>query len=91
MCEDFIQTGVKVLIKRNDGRTHQAVIANINYNTCYAAVEWFEGGETKGKEVDFGSLFDLNPQLVEGGEKKNLRAEAFRKEGRKRTCMSMPR
>lgn len=58
-----IKPGLKVLIRRNDGRTHYAIIANVNRITRFVAVEWFEDDETKGKEVDFDTLISMNNHL----------------------------
>jgi hypothetical protein len=33
------------------GRIHTAVVSGINYENRSVTVEWFERGETKGKEV----------------------------------------
>ena len=33
------------------GRIHSAVVSGINLDTRSVTVEWFEKGETKGKEV----------------------------------------
>jgi kinesin family protein 2/24 len=33
------------------GRIHSAVVSGINYDSRSVTVEWFERGETKGKEV----------------------------------------
>ena len=33
------------------GRIHSAVVSGINVETKSVTVEWFERGETKGKEV----------------------------------------
>ena len=33
------------------GRVHSAVVSGINLETRSVTVEWFERGETKGKEV----------------------------------------
>nr|CAD7572909.1 unnamed protein product [Timema californicum] len=38
-------------IKEDPGRVHTAVVSGINYETHSVTVEWFERGETKGKEV----------------------------------------
>lgn len=53
---------MKVMIKRSDGRIHPAIIANFNLETHSVTVEWFENGETKGKDIDFETLCNLNPQ-----------------------------
>ena len=46
-----VRMGVSVDIKRSDGRIHSAVVSGINVETKSVTVEWFERGETKGKEV----------------------------------------
>ena len=38
-------------IQRSNGRIHSAVISGVNSEVQSVTVEWFEGGETKGKEV----------------------------------------
>ena len=43
--------GIKVDIQRSNGRIHSAVISGVNAEVQIVTVEWFEGGETKGKEV----------------------------------------
>lgn len=35
------------------GRIHSAVISGVNDDAKSVTVEWFERGETKGKEVSF--------------------------------------
>ena len=37
----------------SSGRIHSAVVSGINANTRSVTVEWFERGETKGKEVNY--------------------------------------
>lgn len=39
-------------------------MAGINYELKSATVEWFEQGETKGKEVDMIAIESLNPDVV---------------------------
>lgn len=56
--------GVAVDIERTDGRVHSATCSAINVASRTATVEWFEKGDTKGKEVDFEALFSLNPDLA---------------------------
>ncbi|KAF2368008.1 hypothetical protein FHG87_001237 [Trinorchestia longiramus] len=46
------------------GRVHSATCSAINPATRTATVEWFEKGDTKGKEVDFDAVFSLNPDLA---------------------------
>ena len=42
---------IKVDIQRSNGRIHSAFISGVNAEVQSVTVEWFEGGETKGKEV----------------------------------------
>lgn len=53
------------------GRVHSAIVSNINYEQQSATVEWYEQGETKGKEVDLCVIESLNPDviIIKSGEK----------------------
>ncbi|XP_015440199.1 PREDICTED: kinesin-like protein Klp10A [Dufourea novaeangliae] len=62
MCD--IQTGYSINIKRTDGRVHSAVVSGVNWEQRSVTVEWFERGETKGKEVEIDAILALNPELV---------------------------
>lgn len=62
-----ISAGASVDIKRTDGRIHTAVVSGINYETRSVTVEWFERGETKGKEIEIEAILSLNPDLVPKG------------------------
>ena len=42
---------LKVDIQRSNGRIHSAVVSGVNFEALSVTVEWFEAGETKGKEV----------------------------------------
>lgn len=46
------------------GRIHSAIVAAINDEMRCATVEWFEQGETKGKEVDMATISSLNPDVI---------------------------
>ncbi|XP_038025399.1 kinesin-like protein KIF2A isoform X8 [Anas platyrhynchos] len=59
-----IQIGIYVEIKRSDGRIHQAMVTSLNEDNESVTVEWFENGDTKGKEIDLESIFSLNPDLA---------------------------
>ncbi|XP_076637375.1 kinesin-like protein 10A isoform X7 [Colletes latitarsis] len=59
-----IETGYSINIKRTDGRIHSAVISGVNWEQCTVTVEWFERGETKGKEVEIDAILALNPELA---------------------------
>lgn len=60
-----LKIGINVEIQRTDGRIHSAVISGINIATKSVTVEWFERGETKGKEIEYDTLFSLNPGICE--------------------------
>lgn len=62
--QDVLHVGSSINIKRTDGRVHTAFVAGINYDLKTATVEWFENGETKGKEVDMAAIESLNPDIV---------------------------
>merc|ERR1719192_2654416 len=59
-----IKMGVNVDIKRSDGRIHSAVVSGINVDTKSVTVEWFERGETKGKEIELEQILNLNQDLA---------------------------
>lgn len=42
---------------------HSALISSINVDNESVTVEWFEKGETKGKEIEIETLLILNPEL----------------------------
>jgi len=62
-----MKIGVNVDIQRTDGRVHSAVISGINIETKSLTVEWYEKGETKGKEIEMEAITALNPQLIMPG------------------------
>eukprot|EP00092_Neocalanus_flemingeri_P032469 GFUD01035315.1.p1 GENE.GFUD01035315.1~~GFUD01035315.1.p1 ORF type:complete len:751 (+),score=173.98 GFUD01035315.1:188-2440(+) len=59
-----VRMGVNVDIKRSDGRIHSAVVSGINVDTKSVTVEWFERGETKGKEIELEQILGLNEDLA---------------------------
>ncbi|XP_061116686.1 kinesin-like protein KIF2A isoform X8 [Conger conger] len=59
-----IIVGIYVEIKRSDGRIHQAMVTSMNEENESVTVEWFENGDTKGKEIDLESIFSLNPNVA---------------------------
>ncbi|KRT78849.1 Kinesin [Oryctes borbonicus] len=60
---EILQVGTSINIRRTDGRVHSAMVASVNYEMRTATVEWFEQGETKGKEVDMAAIEALNPDV----------------------------
>merc|ERR1719402_233604 len=59
-----VRMGINVDIKRSDGRIHSAVVSGINVETKSVTVEWFERGETKGKEIELDQILGLNQDLA---------------------------
>ncbi|BFY99691.1 hypothetical protein BsWGS_02730 [Bradybaena similaris] len=59
-----MKIGVNVDIQRTDGRIHSAVISGINKDSKSVTVEWYEKGETKGKEIEMEAIITLNPHLA---------------------------
>ncbi len=57
-----IRIGVHVNVPRSDGRIQSARISDLHL-IPNVSVEWREGGEIMGKEVDLKDLFLLNPIL----------------------------
>jgi len=66
-----IKMGVNVDIKRSDGRIHSAVVSGINMETRSVTVEWFERGETKGKEIELEAILSLNQDLAPQNDNSN--------------------
>lgn len=60
-----IEVGNSVNIKRSDGRVHSAMVSKLNPAQRSVTVEWYERGETKGKEVELDMLLALNPELIQ--------------------------
>ncbi|KAI2810483.1 Kinesin-like protein kif2a [Blomia tropicalis] len=56
--------GISIKIQRTNGQVHLAEVTSVNNDTKTITVEWNEGEEIKGKEVDFEQAFHLNPALV---------------------------
>ncbi|KAL3192286.1 hypothetical protein MRX96_059254 [Rhipicephalus microplus] len=60
--DDALRPGVNVDIRRTDGRVHPAVVSAVRSRLI--TVEWFENGQTKGKDVDRQTLVALNPGIA---------------------------
>lgn len=60
-----LEPGLTVDIQRTNGVIHSASITDIDWHNQSCTVEWQEssGQEIKGKEVEFASLFQLNPHI----------------------------
>eukprot|EP00092_Neocalanus_flemingeri_P024291 GFUD01026343.1.p1 GENE.GFUD01026343.1~~GFUD01026343.1.p1 ORF type:complete len:729 (+),score=177.07 GFUD01026343.1:167-2353(+) len=59
-----VRMGVNVDIMRSDGRIHSAVVSGINVESKSVTVEWFERGETKGKEIELEQILGLNQDFA---------------------------
>ncbi|OTF73158.1 hypothetical protein BLA29_008630, partial [Euroglyphus maynei] len=55
--------GMEVKIQRTNGKIHGATVMTISYETKTVTVEWTEGEEVKGKEIDLEQIYRLNPSL----------------------------
>uniref|UniRef100_A0A915E294 Kinesin motor domain-containing protein n=1 Tax=Ditylenchus dipsaci TaxID=166011 RepID=A0A915E294_9BILA len=62
---DRLSVGMHVDIMRSDGRVHGALVTQLRHDTRVVSVEWFEKGETKGKEVDLAALMRNNQTLFQ--------------------------
>ncbi|XP_039591639.1 kinesin-like protein KIF2C isoform X1 [Polypterus senegalus] len=62
---DRIRPGLSIKISRSNGRVHAANITDVNYMKGVVMVEWAENSSNKGKEIDFGELYNLNRELFE--------------------------
>jgi kinesin family protein 2/24 len=58
-----LSVGLTVKIKRSSGLVHEASVTGIDSEKRLVSVEWYESGETKGKEVDINQLIQLNPHF----------------------------
>lgn len=58
-----LEIGSQVEIQRSDGRIHSASVSGVDFDAQNVTVEWFEYGETKGKEINLDQVYELNPQL----------------------------
>lgn len=45
------------------GRIHSAMVSKINTASRSVTVEWYERGETKGKEVELDHIIQLNAEM----------------------------
>ncbi|XP_068221434.1 kinesin-like protein KIF2A [Palaemon carinicauda] len=60
----YIPMGAPKSNKNKPGRVHSATVSAVNPASKSVTVEWFEKGETKGKEIEFDAVFALNPDLA---------------------------
>ncbi|KAJ8951788.1 hypothetical protein NQ318_019761 [Aromia moschata] len=64
MAVNALAVGSAITIKRSDGRTQSSIVSSVDYDLNCVRVEWFENGETKGKEIHFSNIIALNPNLT---------------------------
>jgi len=64
MTQQHLRLGLGLTIQRSDGRQHSAVVSGLNEDQHSITVEWFEGGETKGKEIEVEAVLNLNGNLL---------------------------
>ncbi|XP_022661380.1 kinesin-like protein KIF2A isoform X2 [Varroa destructor] len=76
----MLTVGVDVSIQRTSGKVHSAKVTEINERNRTVTVEWFENGDTKGKEVSLMDIVALNPQYFVGAPSPNLSATGPRLE-----------
>ncbi|XP_050074472.1 kinesin-like protein Klp10A [Anopheles maculipalpis] len=60
---DLFEKGNVVYIMRSDGRIHTAIVSRFHEATRSVTVEWYERGESKGKEIEIDMLLELNEKL----------------------------
>ena len=76
-----LRIGLDVDIQRTNGRIHSAVISNVDYVNRSVTVEWSESDEIKGKEIDFESVYLLNPNLCDDPTSNQNKSAAPRRVG----------
>lgn len=78
MCT--LDIGATIIIKRSNGKTQKAIVSAIDYEVSCVKVEWFENGETKGKEIHFTNVASLNPDLilVSVSKRPNYKSEIYK-------------
>lgn len=57
--EDFAAIILLLVCYLPLGRVHSSMLSGINLDSKSATVEWFENGETKGKEVCSGKILNV--------------------------------
>ncbi|XP_052900700.1 kinesin-like protein Klp10A [Anopheles moucheti] len=60
---DIFEKGNIIYIKRSDGRIHTAIVSRFHEATRSVTVEWYERGESKGKEIEIDMLLELNKNI----------------------------
>lgn len=81
MDMSHFKVGVNVDIQRTDGRIHSAVISGVNPEAKSVTVEWFERGETKGKEIEIEAIYSLNPHLQQSAGQRDTHSSRSNRGG----------
>jgi len=63
--------GLEVKIQRTNGAIHAAQVTGVDFSKNLVTVEWPEGDDIKGKEVDIDMIYRLNPSVLNGGSNNN--------------------
>ena len=70
-CRILLRQIIKFLFFSFSGRIHSAVVSGINLDSRSVTVEWFERGETKGKEIELDAILSLNNDLAPQNDNSN--------------------
>ncbi|XP_058127849.1 kinesin-like protein Klp10A [Anopheles ziemanni] len=81
---EFFRKGSIINIMRSDGRVHTAMVSRFHEATRSVTVEWYERGESKGKEIELDTLLELNkvdippatPRESQAGDEDSAQAPA---------------
>ena len=71
----------QVLIKRSNGRVHEAMVSKLDHDTAAVHVEWFENDDVKGKDLMLDAVFNLNPKYKPDSKDQNVQKDSRSKIG----------
>ncbi|XP_071666031.1 kinesin-like protein KIF2C isoform X2 [Patagioenas fasciata] len=57
--------GSVIKIQRSNGLIQEAMVKAVNVDRCSVSVEWCDGSNVKGKDVDIDDVITMNPELLE--------------------------
>lgn len=84
--------GTNINIRRSNGRVHKSIITTLG-PPGFVTVEWYENGQTKGKEIELESVFELNPEFATEIEEPKATRPTTRSEAKaesRRTLLPAP-
>nr|XP_039260946.1 kinesin-like protein KIF2A [Styela clava] len=84
--------GTNINIRRSNGRVHKSIITTLG-PPGLVTVEWYENGQTKGKEIELESVFELNPEYMNESEEQKPTRPTTRSEAKadsRRTLLPAP-